>query len=199
MENTTDYSRVQSEEIDRILQDKFEKKYSLSIKVWVPTIVSILIATISGTWFFFEYIEKKAAEVKKEATESYRYYRHGGKERNLYRFLENTDGILLEEIHNTIINNVLWEMNQRKDLVLIIAGYTDDKLDRDQISKASESSLAADRIRKKFIQLGIPENRIFCNGYGAKVPNRFPKTSRLNIGLIVCDIFYIMENADILI
>lgn len=168
------------------------KKYSLPIKYWIPGLISVISGTAAVVWFFFSMInplENDILELKTKGTTNY-----SDKPIVLNSiFLESTNGENISYQKNLAIQNIVYRLKQRSDLVLIVGGYTDDNLDDDQFQKAIKSKKIAEKIKKLITNEGIESSRIYCDGFGQNVPDCFPKAKKNNVALLVVDIFELMK------
>lgn len=169
-------------------------KFDLSIEKWFPSMISIIGGTAILVWAFFSLINPLENDILELKTKG---YSEGGRNTVAVTtiFLEETNGTDLSKTQGLAIKNIEYKMKERNDLVLIIAGYTNDNLNKDQFAKAQESELAAKQIKELFKSYGISTERVFYKGYGHDVPKYFPKEKENNVALILIDIYTLMEGA----
>jgi len=167
-------------------------RFSLPVKYWVPTLISVISGTALLIWFIFSLInpiEKDIIELKSKGITS-----------NISSpivtntlFLENTDGTVISNNQSAQIKSIVYKLQQRKDLVLFVAGYSNDNLDKDQFQKVVDSKKAAERIRSIIISQGIDQSRIYFDGFGQDVPNKYFKDYKNNVALILINVFELMK------
>ncbi|OFY65151.1 MAG: hypothetical protein A3H98_07945 [Bacteroidetes bacterium RIFCSPLOWO2_02_FULL_36_8] len=176
---------------DEFLSDK-NKKFSVPLKYWIPTLISVISGTAILIWFVFSLInplENDLLEVKTKGTTN---FSNSPIVLNTV-FLESTTGEDITYQQTLAIKNIVFRLKQRNDLVLVVGGYTDDNLDNDQFQKVTESRKASERIKNIIVGQGIEPSRIYYDGFGQNVPIRFPKTKKHNVALMVIDVFELME------
>jgi hypothetical protein len=188
LENNGKNSVDTEQQINNFLLSKFR----LPVKYWLPTIISVIIGTSALIWFIFSIINPIENDILRlQSSNPY----NGHPSIISTTILKNTDGIILSDKQKIAIENIEYQLNKRDDLVLLIIGYSDDNLDKQQSDKIKESQFYASNIFKRFKDEGIKTERIFYRGYGQEVPGEFPKDSKRNVALIVVDLYYFMELA----
>jgi len=197
IENNQNLKSPNNNEPPKTLEKKeinFKERFDLSIEKWFPSMISIIGATALFVWAFFSLInplENDILELKTKGITS------GGNNSLIINtiFLESTDGINFSKNQSLALKNIEFQLKERKDLVLIVAGYSSDHLEDDQFKKAKESELVASSIKDYFKKNGISNERIFSHGYGHNVPKFFPMKKKSNAGLILIDIYSLMKQA----
>jgi len=199
---------LNEENIKALIEEKINRSLSLSIKQLWPALFSIVITTIGIVWWFHGIIgpiEQKIAiltlknglgkVVKVEVSAAIYdkpYFLEGISNDNLKK-----NKLYLTKNHVRVIKDVAYALKQRSDLVVIVAGYTNKNDGIEQEIKVGNSNKIAVKLADAFDKLGINKGRIFSRGYGDKIPLNFPQKQKLNIGIIVCDLFVIMQEATI--
>nr|WP_320021237.1 hypothetical protein [uncultured Draconibacterium sp.] len=187
-ENIENNSVDTEEQINSFLLSKFR----LPVKYWLPTLVSVIIGTSALIWFIFSLINPIENDILRLQNS---HTPRGHASISSTTILKNTNGLILSDKQEIALKNIEYRLNKREDLVLLIIGYCDDNLDKQQSDKINESQIYATNIYDRFKKAGIETERIFYKGYGHEVPSAFPKDSKQNVALIVVDLYYFMELA----
>lgn len=192
--NKDEPKNLTEEEILGLIEREVNKKFSLSIKYWYPTLISVALGAIALVWWFHGIITPIETAITDLQRTQQTNTPHSAEVVKWY-FLEGIDPDKLTSEQELTIKDVAYELKQRKDLVAIIAGYTNNDKIKDQNIRLQESEVLAGRVKKYLLSDAITEERLFSKGYGFKVPPNFPKKQDKNVCIMLCDIFVLMQNA----
>lgn len=191
--NQHDGGKSVLENVDFDISNLTNRKFNLPLKYWMPTLISVISGTALLIWFFFSTIinplEKDIIEIKAKgitSTTTSPIVLHT-------LFLENTDGTILSTNQVSQIMNVVYKLTQRKDLVLLIAGYTDNSVGKDQFQKVVESKKSAERIKEVIVAKGIEYTRIYFEGFGQDVPEQYSKNYKSNVAILILNVHELMK------
>jgi hypothetical protein len=170
------------------------KTTSLPARFWLPTLFSVFAGAVLLIWFIyfnlFRPLDNAIVEIKNKG-EAGRLERLPSILHTV--FLEGTTGESLSGNQRVAISNVVFRLKQRDDLVLIVAGYTNNDVRIDQFQKQKDSKKTAELIRNIVVAQGIDPRRIYFEGFGQNVPYGFPIGQASNAGLFVVDVVELMK------
>ena len=192
--NGTSTNGLTEEQIIKIVDRELSSKHSLSVKYWYPTLISVVLGALGVGWWFYSVItpiEKSVLDLQKSKELS----RPNSDPVIFQYFLEGINGSKLSSKQLARIQNAIYMLKERNDLVAIVAGYERDDDSGPQSEKIKESEAVAETIRSELLKEGILGERIFSKAYGVRVPLNFPKKHKLNACIMLCDIFVVMQNA----
>jgi hypothetical protein len=179
---------------ENLLSDD-NKVFMLPFKYWMPTLISAIGGAVLFMWFVYtgivSPIKNDIMEIKSAGISHY----NDNPIVPYTVFLEATDGEGLSLNQWSQIKAVVFKLKQRKDLILFIAGYTNNNLDKDQFQKVADSKKAAQRIKAILIKEGIEPDRLYCEGFGQDVPENFFNTHKENVALLVISVYDLMKGS----
>ncbi len=194
--------------LEGLIDEKIKNKFSLSIRYWYPTLFTVIIATGSGVLWFksqLKPIDEATSQLKvqiatlKEGFDGLQNSKipdlNGIDPVVKIKYVRglSTNGNFTKEQIKTMEDLVYTLNNERKDLVIIIAGFTCDDSTCSKGDLVSKSNIAAKNVADFFLQHGVDRERIFYKGHGPEVPEYFDKRKPLNTCLMLCDIFTLMQ------
>jgi hypothetical protein len=180
------------DDIVKLVDRELRAKHSLSVKYWYPTLGAVILASAVAVWWFhgvISPIEERLDELSRAPLAQ-----TSGPVQFQY-FIEDIDVDKLSPEQATRIQNAIYTLSERRDLVAIIAGYTKGYARESQKDSVATSTRFAELVKAEFLKAGISTDRIFSKGYGSRVPLNFPRKHQRNVCIMLCDIYVVMQNA----
>lgn len=183
-------------DVELLIEEKVKSKTSLSIKYWYPTILTA-IAFSGGLvyWYLMQVniIEQRIAKVEigntivptnTNVVKEFKYF---------YNIQTGNDGKLKKNQKIDLKDIAFTLNNQRKDLVIIITGYSKDHKNLTKEAQIINSTKACNNLSSLLLSEGVDKSRIFIQGRGPDVPTYFPgKKGTYNCCVMLCDIYSLL-------
>lgn len=181
--------------INKTIEDKIKSKFSLSIKYWYPTLITVIIFTVGAVWWFYSLLDPIHKDIILLKNSNPALALNKDPVNKFYWLLDLQLKDDFSKLQEKALIDISYELiNQRKDLVVIIAGYTGKGVDSPKENKVILSEQAGRKVYNFLVSKGVSSNRLFYKGSGPDVPESFNSAKDINVCIMLCDVYSLMKN-----
>lgn len=181
--------------INKTIEDKIKSKFSLSIKYWYPTLITVVIFTAGAVWWFYSLLNPIQKDILLLKNNNPTLSLNKDPVNKIYWLLDIHLSDNFSEIQQKALIDIAYELkNQRKDLVVIIAGYTGEGEESAKEDQVKLSEQAGKKVYDFLVSYGVESKRLFYKGSGPDVPGSFNITKDINVCIMLCDVYSLMKN-----